>query len=127
MCYYRSMKRSGISLLLATLLFVSRLSAQSPWQSLASGLEWGTFHVKVATPVGDATLTVLRIDPQLWELKALSISETGDAQYAHWIFGKSGGYVAQHSIFNILPTAIRVDKFTLGIFGDGIDGEVATN
>jgi hypothetical protein len=74
------MKRSVISLLLATLLFVSRLSAQSPWQSLAPGLEWGTFHANAATPVGDATLTVLRIDPQLWELKALSISETGDAQ-----------------------------------------------
>lgn len=61
------------------LLIPQLVAAQSPWKVLAPGLEHGTFTTQVATPAGDGSITVLRIDPNQWELKLLSITETGDA------------------------------------------------
>lgn len=46
------------------------------WESIAPGLELGTF-AGPATPLGDGTITILRIDPQRWELRLLAASETG--------------------------------------------------
>lgn len=74
------MKPIQYSLLLSLWLLTGSLTAQSPWQSLAPGMEQAAFRAPLPTPVGDATITVLRVDPKQWELKALSITETGDAQ-----------------------------------------------
>lgn len=54
--------------------------AQEHWRPIASGLDIGFFKATTYTPVGDSTITILRIDPQLWELQVLGISETGDPE-----------------------------------------------
>jgi len=53
-------------------------SQESGWDSLDVGLELGRFKVKAEAPIGDSTIVVLRIDPAIWELRLLSVSETGE-------------------------------------------------
>ncbi len=54
----------------------SILSGES-WQNVADGLDIGRFRVAQETPSGDSTITIVRVDPKLWELKLLAISESG--------------------------------------------------
>jgi hypothetical protein len=58
------------------------------WRSLASGLELGTFAAGAsgtpgapggAAPSRAGRLTILRIDPALWDLEFAGLSETGEA------------------------------------------------
>jgi exopolysaccharide biosynthesis protein len=48
------------------------------WEQMADGLELGRFRVDHESSGGDSAIVVLRIDPNIWELKILAISETGD-------------------------------------------------
>jgi len=55
------------------LLLIAALSARGQtydgrFQQLSEGLELGQFKVAQATPVGDSTVVVLRIDPRFWDL-----------------------------------------------------------
>ena len=54
--------------------------AQGHWTSIADGLDVGFFRADTYAPAGDSTLTVVRIDPEQWELQVLGISETGDPE-----------------------------------------------
>jgi hypothetical protein len=49
----------------------------SDWQTLGNGLELRSFKVDSYTPMGDSTITVLRIDPARWEIKLLSCARFG--------------------------------------------------
>jgi hypothetical protein len=58
------------------------------WRALASGLELGAFTAGApgtpgapgdATPSGAGRVTILRIDPNLWDLEFAGLSETGEA------------------------------------------------
>jgi hypothetical protein len=49
----------------------------SAWSTVAPGLELGHFRATVAPVVGDGIITVLRVDPAVWDLKLLSSSELG--------------------------------------------------
>ena len=54
-------------------------AAQSgSWEHIAKGLDLGRFEVQDASVAGDSTITVLRIDPAHWDLRLLSISQTGE-------------------------------------------------
>jgi hypothetical protein len=50
------------------------------WATLAPGLDFGTFDATKRSPVGDSRITVLRIDPKLWEFVLLGKSWTGETE-----------------------------------------------
>jgi hypothetical protein len=58
--------RSFILLIFTTIIFSTE--AYGAWTSLAPGMELGTFAVNKSSPNSDARITILRIDPKLWEL-----------------------------------------------------------
>ncbi len=64
----------------AALLLDSNLALadETTWNRIANGLEIGRFKVQQSTVAGDSTVVVLRIDPSRWEMKLLSISQTGE-------------------------------------------------
>ncbi len=65
------------SLLLAGLSTSSPAAVTARWDSLAPGLELGSFRGPWDTVGGDSTVYVLRIDPVAWELKILCAAELG--------------------------------------------------
>lgn len=72
--------RWKILLILAALLaFFAPLIADSTsgWQSLAPGMDLRRLPAK--STVGDAQITVLRIDPDLWELQFVGVSSAGES------------------------------------------------
>jgi hypothetical protein len=62
------------------LLFMSPGLAQDPWQSLAPGMDLGTFAASQPSSSGDSRITVLRIDPDLWSLEFIGQSLTGESR-----------------------------------------------
>jgi len=56
------------------LLFTSPGITQGPWQSLAPGMDLGTFPASRPSSSGDSRITVLRIDPELWSLEFTGLS-----------------------------------------------------
>ena len=68
-------------LLLAALLLLLPLTASAQsWTTLAPGLTQATFPTARATPVGDSTFVVLRIDPAQWQPAVLTVRDV-DAPY----------------------------------------------
>ena len=61
------------------LLMASSGTASDKWQSLAPGMELGTFTASRPSKVGDSRITVLRIDPNLWDLEFVGISRSGES------------------------------------------------
>jgi hypothetical protein len=52
--------------------------AATPWQTLAPGMELRAIIATTPSPAGDSKITVLRIDPKLWQLEFMGISRTGE-------------------------------------------------
>lgn len=52
--------------------------AQSEWETLAPGMERTTFVAANPNPVGDSRITVIRIDPELWELDIVGLTMSGE-------------------------------------------------
>ncbi len=52
--------------------------AQSEWETLAPGMERTTFVAANPSPVGDSRITVIRIDPELWELDVVGLTMSGE-------------------------------------------------
>ena len=65
------------SLLLIAAFTVIHMSAYA-WNTLAPGLELGTFDTTLPSEFGDQKITILRIDPHLWELEFAGVSQTPD-------------------------------------------------
>ena len=40
----------------------------SPWTSLRPGIELGTFECTLESPAPESRITIVRIDPELWDL-----------------------------------------------------------
>jgi hypothetical protein len=69
-------------LALAVLLVLKAHStgdASTPWQTLAPGMELRVLTATTPSPTGDSKITVLRIDPKLWQLEFMGITRTGEA------------------------------------------------
>ncbi len=64
-------------LLLGLLILLA--SGARGWTELAPGLDHGEFTTSTPAPVGDSRITILRIDPALWELELVGASQSGDA------------------------------------------------
>ena len=63
-----------ITMLIIFLLLTSPGMASDPWQSLAAGMDLGTFAASRPSSSGDSRITVLRIDPDLWSLEFTGLS-----------------------------------------------------
>lgn len=73
------MKRLGVlavAMSLALLPVTVRLSAEN-WKPIAKGLDMARFSAAPESLSGDSTITVIRIDPALWDVKLMTISESG--------------------------------------------------
>ena len=82
--------------------FVSTPS-QGSWTTLAPGMALGSFATEKRSPVGDSRITVLRIDPRLWDLELIGRSRTGESEgYT------AKGWCEKHG----LTTAINAGMFS---------------
>lgn len=61
------------------LLLSSALGASAAWQTLAPGLDLRTLTTVESSYVGDSKITVLRVDPKLWNLEFVGINQTGES------------------------------------------------
>ena len=49
------------------------------WKSVATGMELKSFKARNPISIADSQITVLRINPALWELQAVGASQTGES------------------------------------------------
>lgn len=70
--------RNLILLFFTTILLTTE--AYGAWTPLAPGLELGTFAINKPSPMGDSQITILRIDPKLWELVLISKSWNSESK-----------------------------------------------
>ena len=73
------------SILLCFSIILLSGRAYGEWATLAPGLELGNFSSRVHDPAGEPGITILRIDPGLWDLELIGRSGSG----------ASGGKTAQ--------------------------------
>jgi len=69
------------------LLLTSPGITHGAWQSLAPGMDLGTFPASRPSSSGDSRITVLRIDPALWSLEFVGLSlndESGRQTARQW-------------------------------------------
>jgi len=71
--------KTGIILSLMAFVGVS-LTAHA-LQQLAPGLELGVFEATLPHTIADGKITILRIDPQLWELEFAGVSQSPDKRH----------------------------------------------
>src|SRR5262249_32197377 len=70
---------STLILILPLTLAAGRVShATSDWTPLALGMDYKYVQAKIPSSVGDSRIFILRMDPNLWQLEALGVSQTGD-------------------------------------------------
>ena len=62
-----------IGFVVLPLYLLSAASEQSPWRTLAPGMDFAYVGPEASAP----RIAVLRIDPKLWELDVMSSSRTG--------------------------------------------------
>ncbi len=76
-----SQARRGVSCLVVLLCVLSGLrgDAASDWQLLSPGMDLKYLRVARANAPSNARITVLRIDPRLWELEMIGTSATGES------------------------------------------------
>jgi len=70
--------RNFIFLLFTTIVLTTE--AYGAWIQLAPGMEIGTFAVNKPGPAGESRITILRIDPKLWELVLIGKSWNGESK-----------------------------------------------
>jgi hypothetical protein len=74
------MRRSAAILVLLALHSLSLGEAKTSWQTLASGMELRTLTISASEGVAEAKITVLRVDPKLWQMEFRGISQTGETE-----------------------------------------------
>ena len=78
------MSSSRVKFLLGLVYFslialpINAIAQKPAWETIADGLQLGRFKAAEEAPAGDSAITVLRVDPTMFEVQLLSISETGD-------------------------------------------------
>ena len=65
-------------LLMPVILISLAAGAPSGWRQVAPGMELGIFTADRTSPAGDSRITVLRIDPNLYDLVFVGLGLTGD-------------------------------------------------
>jgi hypothetical protein len=59
-------------------LLAATAAAAPDWQTLAPGMELAEFTAAKASFVGNSRITMVRIDPEFWELVSLGVNSTGE-------------------------------------------------
>jgi len=91
-----------VIVLLLGLLPALVAGTNSSWKTLAPGMEFGYLTTREPSAAGDSRIAVLRMDPKLWELAAIGVSQTGE----------SSGYTAREwSEKHKLVAAINAGMF----------------
>jgi hypothetical protein len=90
------------TLFIVILLLTSPGRTHDSWQSLAPGMDLGTFPASRLSSSGDSRITVLRIDPALWSLEFIGLSLEG---------GSSGRTARQWSKAYHLTAAINAGMY----------------
>ena len=85
------------------LLLTSPGLTHGQWQSLAPGMDLGTFSASRPSVSGDSRITVLRIEPDLWSLEYFGLSLDGN--------GSSGRTARQWSKAHRLTAAINAGMY----------------
>ena len=70
------------ALILVFLLSLATLRtshALSDWKTLAPGMDYKYVLAKNPSSVGDSRIFILRMDPNLWQLESVGITQTGDS------------------------------------------------
>src|SRR5215475_349005 len=78
----RSRFHSLPALLVAFLFSLASLRAvhaASDWKTVAPGMDYKYVLAKNKSAVGDSRIFILRMDPNLWQLEAVGISQTGES------------------------------------------------
>ena len=84
------------------LLLTSPGITHDPWQSLAPGMDLGTYQASRSSNAGDSHITILRIDPALWSLEFIGLSLDG---------GSNGRTARQWSKAHHLTAAINAGMY----------------
>lgn len=77
--FYRLISLCSAILFLSFVISFFVNAATGEWRSLAPGLELGEFNASKPSFVGDSKITVVRIDPILWDLELIGVSSTGES------------------------------------------------
>ena len=72
----RTLLVAGLCLALSSLLAAR---PASDWKTLAPGMDLKYVTAKKPSSVGDSRVVILRMDPNLWQLEAAGITQTGDS------------------------------------------------
>ena len=70
--------RLQIRSLLMIAVFTGLTLTSLAWQLLAPGLELGVFEAELPNEISDRKITILRIDPKLWEQEFAGVSQNPD-------------------------------------------------
>jgi hypothetical protein len=76
--FQRHLCVAGVFLVLAGMQQGVPAKAASEWQTLAPGMKIRRVQTRKQSTLGDSKITVLRIDPALWELEVTGILQTGE-------------------------------------------------
>src|SRR5215471_16933260 len=74
----RHLCSAGVLLILVGVQSGIPAEVESAWLSLAPGMEIRRVQSRKRSIVGDSKITVLRIDPGLWELEVIGVFQTGE-------------------------------------------------
>ena len=78
--HWRNLCLIGLSVSLLGAQLDVPAEAGSQWQTLAPGMDIKRIQSRQPSMVGDSRITVLRIDPGLWELEVVGIAQTGETE-----------------------------------------------
>ena len=76
---WRYLSTAGVCLALINMQRGTPAEADSGWQTLAPGMDIRRVQSRKESLLGDSRITVLRIDPGLWELEITGTFQTGEA------------------------------------------------
>lgn len=79
---------------LVTMLLALNASASDPWQELAPGLELGRLATSRPSHLGDSTITIVRIDPERWQLEVHGIDDEAATRRTARQWSRDRGLVA---------------------------------
>jgi hypothetical protein len=109
--------RNIILLLFATIVLTTE--THGAWKALAPGMELGTFAVNKRSRVGDSRITILRIDPKLWELVLIgkSWNDESESQTAR-------GWCENHNLTAAINAGMFGTDYTTHVGYLGSEGHV---
>lgn len=72
-------RHAGATLVAALILMPQLSPAGSPWRPLAAGMDLGQFPADASGKTADSQITILRMDPKLWDLDVLGAHQSAES------------------------------------------------